>query len=68
MIEPTTAIAEIALVIDINGVCSVVEVRCIGEVSGGCSATGDTGGRSPLGAIVGAVLVLGLVIRRGRRG
>lgn len=52
---------------DVNGLCSVVEARCIGEVSGGCSVGDDAGGRLPLGGIVGSLLVLGLALRRGRR-
>jgi MYXO-CTERM domain-containing protein len=55
---------------DVEGLCSVVQARCLGEISGGCSVAGavdaTAGRRFPRGALF-ALLVLGLVLRRRRR-
>lgn len=56
---------------DVAGLCSVVQARCVGELSGGCSVAGaaDTTSRGPRFpfALPFAALVLGFFVRRRRR-
>jgi MYXO-CTERM domain-containing protein len=54
---------------DVGGLCAVIETRCVGEVSGGCSVTGDgagTGTQLPFGVVLGG-FAFALVSRRRRR-
>ncbi len=54
---------------DIEGLCSVVQARCVGEVSGGCSVAGGNSPRRtgfPV-ALPFAALLLGFIVRRRRR-
>ena len=53
---------------DVDGLCSVIQARCVGEISGGCSVSGTrnpTRAPFPLGALF-AVFGFAFVLRRRR--
>ncbi|MBS1123675.1 MAG: peptidase and matrixin and adamalysin [Deltaproteobacteria bacterium] len=65
-VQPGTVTMRSPEASDLAGLCTVVEGACVPDVTGGCSAGADAGGRSSIGSILVGLLV-GAVMRRRRR-